>query len=444
MEQERKIEKWLKAYAKKRRGQAGDSFKLDAATRQILQNEVSRSVESSNDEDETMSLWELLRKNWLYLMGFAACVFAVAALFLPNLNAPMRSYRASSTLSVAKSSAKVRSVTNSVASVAALTPPPPPPAAAAPEPASDKLETAAADIPAARHGNNVPVEAIPPAPVTPEPSIQPAAGIPATAAPGNYAMNTLPPNPAQIRAPVGEAARDFRGGGGGGGGGGLSFVPASQKAASPSQSAAVLVNFQVSQNGNTIRVVDQDGSIYTGSLQVEGREKNVAPVTVSSWAGVAAQNNVAAQNEGTAKTESPKVAQFDSSAGNANKENYASPPPAGISGVSTAAAESPAQALRQSEAQKYFFYAQGTNQTLKQSVVFAGTLLEDLSLASNAQQAFGMSANAALGAAFAQQFVRSVTTNQPVQIQGVAIIDNTFKIQINATSVPAKNNLPLK
>ena len=77
MEQERKIEKFLKAYAKKRRGQAGGPFTLDPATRRILQNEVSQSAPASEDEGETISLWELLRKHWLYLLGFAACIFVI-------------------------------------------------------------------------------------------------------------------------------------------------------------------------------------------------------------------------------------------------------------------------------------------------------------------------------------------------------------------------------
>ena len=42
MEPERKIEKLLRAYAKKRRAEAGDSLKLHPANRRILQDEAAR------------------------------------------------------------------------------------------------------------------------------------------------------------------------------------------------------------------------------------------------------------------------------------------------------------------------------------------------------------------------------------------------------------------
>ncbi len=80
MEPERKIEKWLRLYAKKRRGQAVD-FKLDPAARQRLQNEVSRNAPQEKEDDDTMSLWQLIRQQWAFLVGFAACIFLVAMVF---------------------------------------------------------------------------------------------------------------------------------------------------------------------------------------------------------------------------------------------------------------------------------------------------------------------------------------------------------------------------
>ena len=44
MEPERKIEKLLRAYAKKRRAQAGDPLKLHPATRRLLQDEIARNA----------------------------------------------------------------------------------------------------------------------------------------------------------------------------------------------------------------------------------------------------------------------------------------------------------------------------------------------------------------------------------------------------------------
>src|SRR5271154_2868098 len=86
MESERKIEKLLRAYAKKRRAQAGDLLKLYPATRRILQDEVARNAPKPDEENAPMTLWELFRQRWAVLLGFALVVFFGAALFLPALS----------------------------------------------------------------------------------------------------------------------------------------------------------------------------------------------------------------------------------------------------------------------------------------------------------------------------------------------------------------------
>src|SRR5277367_1062159 len=87
MEPERKIEKLLRAYAKKRRADAGDPLKLHPATRRLLQGEVARRKSKPDDEDASVTLWELFRQRWALLAGFAVVVFLGAALFLPALSA---------------------------------------------------------------------------------------------------------------------------------------------------------------------------------------------------------------------------------------------------------------------------------------------------------------------------------------------------------------------
>ena len=86
MEPERKIEKLLRAYAKKRRAEAGDALKLHPATRRRLQAEVARNKPRPDAEEESMSLWELFRRQWAFLLSFALIVFFVATLFLPALS----------------------------------------------------------------------------------------------------------------------------------------------------------------------------------------------------------------------------------------------------------------------------------------------------------------------------------------------------------------------
>jgi len=86
MEPERNIEKLLRAYAKKRRAQAGDPLELHPATRRLLQGEITRTAPKPDDEDASMTLWELLRQQWAVLLGFALMVFLGATLFLPALS----------------------------------------------------------------------------------------------------------------------------------------------------------------------------------------------------------------------------------------------------------------------------------------------------------------------------------------------------------------------
>jgi len=85
MEPERKIEKLLRAYARKRRADAGDAFALPPATRRRLQGEIARRQAEPPEEDE-LSLWQLFRQQWAVLAGFALLIFFCATLFLPALN----------------------------------------------------------------------------------------------------------------------------------------------------------------------------------------------------------------------------------------------------------------------------------------------------------------------------------------------------------------------
>src|SRR5258707_3387232 len=85
MEPERKIEKLLRAYAKKRRADAGDAFKLHPATRRLLQAEVARNKSKPDEDEADVSLWELFRRQWAFLTVFALMIFFGAALFLPAL-----------------------------------------------------------------------------------------------------------------------------------------------------------------------------------------------------------------------------------------------------------------------------------------------------------------------------------------------------------------------
>ena len=85
MEPERNIEKLLRAYAKKRRAEAGDAFTPHPVTRRRLQTEVAKQF-AEPPEAESVSLWQLFRQQWAVLAGFALVIFLVASMFLPALS----------------------------------------------------------------------------------------------------------------------------------------------------------------------------------------------------------------------------------------------------------------------------------------------------------------------------------------------------------------------
>ena len=85
-------------------------------------------------------------------------------------------------------------------------------------------------------------------------------------------------------------------------------------------------------------------------------------------------------------------------------------------------------------AQNYFFRVTGTNQTLKQNVVFAGNLLATANATTNLQQSFG--GNGGLGGGGGQRQPALTTQNQlpwsSLRIAGTAVIADTNHIEINA------------
>jgi hypothetical protein len=376
MEPERKIEKLLRAYAKKRRAQAGDSLKLHPATRRLLQGEVARrKPKSGDDKGVSVTLWELFRQRWALFAGFALLVFFGAALLLPALN------------SAKKKSESVATLAN-VGQISGPTNLGTPQLLAAKDSVSRQLSEmplvltdAAGNMVGAstihgqskfEAGQNVAKIAD--------------AGTPATSS-GILAANApAPVGPALDRLvkPSGAAGNDFKNP--------TDTVQlataAVQNFASTAQNSfkntisakkatAVLANFQVQQNGSVIRVLDADGSVYDGSLQ-------------------------------------PEIA-------GAQKKQ-----------ISAGAVLLPTDRENSQTAQNYFFRVSGTNLTLKQNVVFAGNLLANFSAPANGQQANNRNGNFDGG----DGQLQSALTNQlpwaNSRIAGTAVVADTNNIEINA------------
>jgi hypothetical protein len=163
------------------------------------------------------------------------------------------------------------------------------------------------------------------------------------------------------------------------------------------QTTPVLQSFQVQQNGGAISVVDQDGSIYHGSLQLANATAGYEPVPTVSAAAPAAPPQ--------SRTQAAQLA------GN-----------------------------QQQAAQNYFFRVAGMNRTLKQNVVFTGNVLANSSAPQTAQtsNSFGGFGGGGGAENQLQQAAANASQQSPLsnsRIVGTAVIASTNQIEINAVPV---------
>ena len=262
MEPERDIEKLLRAYAKRRRAKAGDAFTLHPATRRLLQGEVARQTPPAADEPESWSLWDVLRERWAALLGFALVIFFMASLVLPPLSkAKMKAGLPTTAASLPA---------NGVAAPTAVA-------------ADRRLSAAPAEL-----ANNAVL-----------------APAPAAALPAGDVASTLPVNGLAVNR-TDDVSHDFSGGQSAARFQGELVAKALPTGAANSQrfvqaatdkSPPVLAAFAWQQNGNAIAVVDGDGSVYNGMLQLaESAATNRLTAATKKDLGVASNAPAATQN----------------------------------------------------------------------------------------------------------------------------------------------------
>jgi hypothetical protein len=452
MEPERKIEKLLRAYARKRRAQVGDPLTLHPATRRLLQGEAARNAPKPGEEDESVSLWELFRRQWAAFLGFTLIIFFGAMLLLPSLSNVKFKEQQAATMSHLKqigAAAQIAAVENNGKLPATLD-------ALTNHLLADKILTDAenggrfayvaggaslddlqsntvlAYSAADNNGRAVlfangdvqwlndtrfsevtnrglfqlavanglarrqPVEA--PATVTVSGGNLAAASsiseqatksiklgvasqnagelaVNRSAAPATALDRLITPQTNSVQF-ASAASHNLA----------FGLQNSFTNTIAPGNAAPVLANFQVQQNAGAIRVVDQDGSVYDGSLLPENAVAQAGPVPAATPAPVAAL---------------PEIQNKDLSA--AKKATQA--------------------------AQNYFFRVAGTNRTLQQNVVFTGNLLAVSSAATNMQLSFRDGGRA-----------QSELTNQlpwsSSRIAGTAVIAGTNNFEINAVPLP--------
>ena len=86
MEPERKIEKLLRAYAKKRRAEAGDSLKLHPATRRLLQGEAARRGPRPGKAGTPGFFLAVFWRRLVFALCVVATAFIGVSLFRPAWN----------------------------------------------------------------------------------------------------------------------------------------------------------------------------------------------------------------------------------------------------------------------------------------------------------------------------------------------------------------------
>jgi type II secretory pathway pseudopilin PulG len=440
MEPERKIEKRLRAYAQKRRAAAGDSLKLHPVNRRLLQDAAARRTPEPG-EGGAGNLFLLFRTALRHKLVFALCVVAIAfvgaSLFLPALSASKdKAQRISAVNNLRQIGMATRRYAEDnkdvlPASLDELTN----------ELPADLMNVVLTDPQTGRRyvyvAGGKDLQTLPSNAVlaySPENENGHAvlfadgrvevvtkrsfAGLTNQKAPefvladkvtfesrAKTALNV--PLAAASPPPAAEAASDLEKS--------KLVAGASQSFAQTgtaskqqnlyrnvsvaAQTAPVLQSFQVLQNGDAISVVDRDGSVYQGLVQVAAAVERQEAVPVEAPPG------------GTVASEPGQLGAMPS-AGN-----------------------------QQPAAQNYFFRVAGMNRTLKQNVVFSGNVEAIAGASTNGHQTFGSGIGGGGGGGAGNQLPQAAAnaSQQNVlsnsRIVGTAVIDDTKRIEIDAVPV---------
>ncbi|RZO58230.1 MAG: hypothetical protein EVA73_02980 [Limisphaerales bacterium] len=320
------IEPWLEAYAEKRRQELDEPIELDEATRTLLQGEVSRVYPQKNGASEVVteggwSAW------WTWtLAGAVGAVAVVVSLDLGNS-------RPESTTDMAAASVGDEEPEESRAEAAASMEAD---QAGFSAPLKVKAQDQSMDLRAETIPSPPPPEAT--SPVVPRPTVAPGEASMRTAPGGAFTAQVRQVNPTFYKN-LAELRQNFQQ---------LSAKNTARKE-NRNLPTAVLANFQIERQGQEVRILDQDGSVYTG--QVINEESYAAADSASAGGGVAS---------GAPPAPNASIALNAVPAKGLNQLNQPGQP-----------AKALAAALPVGQ---FYFRARGTNNTLRQVVVIEATL----------------------------------------------------------------------
>jgi hypothetical protein len=161
----------------------------------------------------------------------------------------------------------------------------------------------------------------------------------------------------------------------------------------PAPAQPVLASFQVEQTGSELRVVDADGSVYTGYVQVAAAARPARTVRLEAPAAAPAAR-------------APKDAVEDRSAARLDSDQLAR--------------------------QTYYFHVTGTNRSLHKNVVFTGNLLPATPATASAPPITNLSAGTGLGGSQTRSTRQLALPLQNSRISGKVAIGNAKAVEISA------------
>ncbi len=451
MEPERPIEKLLHETARKRRTELGAPAELHPATRRLLQGEVARQF---HDGRRAQPASQNLFSGWWMKLAVAACLCCVLVMVLWVVNPAPRpsSLHAISPMAKAGSVPPEASFARRYALDTSAAP------ALSKSTAKDKIAPTpvVAAAPFFQDREKATPAAAPPAVRALEPEIVQRAPPAINAASGSLSLAAV--------APPNSPTRDLSGGVAGGNRDafGMSATTRRASAMSPANVSVqrysqladsskevlkkkvqnpVLQSFQVEQSGEKLRIIDQDGSVYSGTFEIAGRPlqqavglRTEAGVSVADQAalagrkeaaakGVAAQPSVAFANAAVTTAAATPIA---SSAAAVNLNQPPALPP-----KAEAQVDRP-KIVYHSLGKPYSFYVAGTNNSLKKRVFFSGNLFELNDVAQASGTAPGQAAAPTTNTLKAD--AQSISNLQLLnsRISGTAVLDGKEQVPVEA------------
>jgi hypothetical protein len=222
---------------------------------------------------------------------------------------------------------------------------------------------------------------------------------------------------------------------------------AARPVAASAPATAILTNFEVRQDGDSIRLTDADGSVYNGKIlrTVAQQKQQFGIAAVQSFSNahaLAYRQNEAQRFRSLGVTAG--ISNYIGTDSNLEKTKAASQPqpaakPSGVAaaisnGSAVASTQSQAEAqTRSQQAQTAFtFRVTGTNRSLQMPIVIEGSFLVDA--AQHVAKAKSLEEKTpVLGDIAAVQQSQSQTATR---IQGIARIGASQQIEINAVAIP--------